>query len=313
VLVIGLCIGFAIGCPVDDDPNDNNGITIPTDPADTTDPVDSAFWFGEIYVKLIERIGEVSSEGYADITDSSGVDVAQIVNTQYICSAINAKWGTSFTPVSGTASQAANCEYLLKMIDKANGNSTTYGTSSYATKQVVDTVAVNDAVNRLIVPGDKFVALATSSDKAAYSTNGINWAAVTLPSNTDWQKITYGNDKFVATGSTDKAAYSTNGITWTAATMPSSANWSNVIYANDKFVTVAYNSDKAVYSTDGITWTAATMPSNVNWYSVIYGNGKFITVAANSDKAAYSTNGITWTAATMPSSAYWYSVTYEGD
>ncbi|MDR2477228.1 MAG: hypothetical protein LBD18_05540, partial [Treponema sp.] len=59
---------------------------------------------------------------------------------------INAKWGTSFQPAAGTATQAANCDYLLKMVDKANGNSASYGTGSYATKQVVDTVAVNDAV-----------------------------------------------------------------------------------------------------------------------------------------------------------------------
>jgi hypothetical protein len=81
----------------------------------------------------------------------SGVDMGQIANTQYVCNAINAKWGTSFTPVSGTATQAANCEYLLKMIDKANNGSTSYGTGSYATKQVVDKIAVDNAINLISV------------------------------------------------------------------------------------------------------------------------------------------------------------------
>ena len=49
------------------------------------DLVDSAFWFGEIYGNLIDRIGEISSEDYSG-------DMGQIANCQYVCNAINAKW-----------------------------------------------------------------------------------------------------------------------------------------------------------------------------------------------------------------------------
>jgi hypothetical protein len=71
------------------------------------------------------------------------------------------------------------------MVDKANGNSASYGTGSYATKQVVDTVAVNDAVNRLIVPGGKFVAIASNSDKAVGNAIPIRsaWNSCHDPSN----------------------------------------------------------------------------------------------------------------------------------
>ena len=51
----------------------------------------------------------------------------------------------------------------------------------------------------------------------------------------------------VASGS-DKAAYSTDGVTWTAATLPSSGYWYSVAYGGGKFVAVAYNSNKAAYS-----------------------------------------------------------------
>ena len=156
----------------------------------------------------------------------------------------------------------------------------------------------------------KFVAVAQDSDKAAYSTDGITWTAATLPSSASWSSVTYGNGKFVAVADGTEAAYSTDGINWTAATLPSSASWCSVTNGNGKFVAVAGGSDKAAYSTDGITWTAATLPSSASWSSVTYGNGKFVGVAGSSRKAAYSTDGITWTAATLPSSAYWYSVTY---
>lgn len=54
----------------------------------------------------------------------------------------------------------------------------------------------------------KFVAVAGSRyDKAAYSTDGINWSTSTLPSSASWYSVTYGNGKFVAVASSNKAAY----------------------------------------------------------------------------------------------------------
>ena len=159
----------------------------------------------------------------------------------------------------------------------------------------------------------KFVAVADTSRKAAYSTDGINWTASTLPYSR-WYSVTYGNGKFVAvTYSSNAVAYSTDGITWTASTLPSSADWKSVTYGDGKFVAVASDSSNAAYSTDGITWTANTLPSSTYWNSVTYGDGKFVAVSEGSstNNAAYSTDGITWTSSTLPSSTtYWQSATY---
>ena len=142
----------------------------------------------------------------------------------------------------------------------------------------------------------KFVAVSgktSSTNKAAYSADGINWTAATLPSSASWESVCYGNGKYVAVTSgtnnndnSSKAAYSTDGINWTETTLPSSGYWDSVCYGNGKFVAVSYNdSNKAIYSTDGITWTATTLPSSASWQSVCYSNGKFVTVATH--KAAY--------------------------
>ena len=157
----------------------------------------------------------------------------------------------------------------------------------------------------------KFVAVVYMSNKAAYSTDGINWTSSTLPSSAKWYSVTYGDGKFVAVASnSNKAAYSTNGINWTASTLPSSADWYSVTYGDGKFVVVAYNSDKSAYSTDGINWTSSTLPSSANWRSVTYGDGKFVVVTYTSNQSAYSTDGINWTSSTLPSSTSWQSVTY---
>jgi hypothetical protein len=267
--------------------------------------VDSAFWFKDIYDALMER------------KVNNTITMETTASTQYVCDAINAQWGTTLTPVAGTESQAANCEYLFKMIDIANNGTISSGTGSYATLQVVDKIAVDSALNTLWAShGNMFVAV--GKNKAAYSTDGINWTVspTELPG-LAWHGVTYGNGKFVAVAiDTNKAAYSTNGINWTVSPteLPGPA-WESVTYGNAKFVTVSFNNNKAAYSTDGINWTASPIetPGSDQWRSVTYGNGKFVAVGFNNNKAAYSTDGINWNVSpigTPGSSNQWYSVTY---
>jgi hypothetical protein len=144
--------------------NETEQPVIPVTPElpEPPEPIDPAFWFGEIHSALIARVGSTSSDDY---TGQTGEEMGQIANCQYVCNAINAKWQTTYVPVAGTELKAANCKYLLKMIDKANRNTTTYGTSEYATLQMIDTTAVNDAVNRLWKPAGKFVAVAYTATK----------------------------------------------------------------------------------------------------------------------------------------------------
>ena len=162
-----------------------------------------------------------------------------------------------------------------------------------------------------VVYGDgKYVTTANSSDKGAYSSDGINWMEMSMPSRSKWSSVIYGNGKFVAIASeTDKGAYSADGITWTEMSMPVSANWRTIAYGNGKFVAMAIGSNKGAYSTDGVTWTEFTLPATRNWTCVTYGNGKFVAMAYN-QYGAYSTDGINWVEMTLPTSTYWYGVTY---
>ena len=64
-----------------------------------------------------------------------------------------------------------------------------------------------------------------SNSVVAYSnSNGLGWRTSSLPTNSTWSKIAYGNGTFVAISSDNtRAAYSTNqGLTWTATSLPSS-------------------------------------------------------------------------------------------
>ena len=156
----------------------------------------------------------------------------------------------------------------------------------------------------------KYVAVAFNSDKGAYSTDGINWTEMSMPAVGSWI-VTYGNGKYVAVASGDtNGAYSTDGITWTQMTLPASRSWNGLTYGNGKFVAVAASIDKGAYSTDGVTWTEMSMPASRDWASVTYGDGKFVAVVVDSLYGAYSTDGITWTEMTMSASKIWRRVTY---
>jgi len=67
--------------------------------------------------------------------------------------------------------------------------------------------------------------IAGGTSIAAYSnSNGQGWRTTTLPTNSTWSHIVYGNGTFVAISSDNtRAAYSINqGLTWTATSLPSS-------------------------------------------------------------------------------------------
>ena len=89
-----------------------------------------------------------------------------------------------------------------------------------------------------------------------------------MPATRQWYSVTYGNGKFVAVASGTKgASYSTDGINWMSMPLPTSAEWRSVTYGNGEYVAVAYNSNKSAYwtaqTTYSITDTDITANSDV--------------------------------------------------
>jgi hypothetical protein len=180
--------------------------------ADEIKPAAPESWFNDIYLQLIKRTGPLTAEEYKG-------GMGQIITCQYARGSINRKKKSSPVPAIGTAPALAACEYLLKQIDRVNGGQTNYGTSVYATAQIIDTATVNGALKFIL--NDKFVPVAENSNKAAYSADGINWMPATLPCSASWAGVAYGNGKFIATAAYGiKAEYSADGKTWTETTLP---------------------------------------------------------------------------------------------
>jgi hypothetical protein len=240
---------------------------------------------------------------YSDDDNLGGDDMGQLVSKRYVLHMVDRYAGTNFEAACdarGDADmrQVPSMTWLLTMIDRVNGYGTSYRTGSYATRQAVTKTTVDGATKSLIISTNWIAG--GNGGKAAYSTDGINWTAVSDPKfgSISIRGIAYGGGKFVAGGNGGKAAYSTDGINWTAVSDPKFGN-SNILaiaYDGGKFV-AGGNGGKAAYSTDGINWTA-TDPKfgSINSIrGIAYGGGKFVAGGTNG-KAAYSTDGINWTA-----------------
>ena len=132
---------------------------------------------------------------------------AQVANVEYIHKLINQRWGIEVSYYPENAKLVANMEYLLMVVDRANLMLNGEATSSYAsdpvyaTKQAVDTIAVGDAVNRLITYKPMFYVTTTGNTSSfefyisAAGSFSINWGDGTVDNinKTDTTNTTYSH------------------------------------------------------------------------------------------------------------------------
>lgn len=98
----------------------------------------------------------------------------------------------------------------------------------------------------------KYVFWKRNASAAAYSTDGINWTLITVPSFSSSSKniyqMAYGNGKFLACVSTTEMITSTDGINWSV--IPNNIKSSqSIFFINGVFVNGSY-----YYSYDGLNW-----------------------------------------------------------
>jgi hypothetical protein len=140
-----------------------------------------------------------------------------------------------------------------------------------------------------------FTTVLYGSTQGYSSADGITWASTTLPSASNWTRVRYINNTFVAIASgTAAAAYSTNGTTWTAITTASSSAWSDITYANGIYVMTS-NTAGTTYqtSTDLTTWTTRSFPFSIT-ASNINTDGTTFYILAKKSYALTSTDSINW-------------------
>lgn len=179
----------------------------------------------------------------------------------------NAKLGAAYGP-DGFVLVAKGAYYI-----STNGYSHSYMGSCPAVN--VDDMAYGDG--KYVTLG-----LGSSGNTGWYYTWGGSWTQFTVPVTANWHRIIYAGGRFVAiaTGS-DNALCSEDGVNWEACKLPFSGSWNALAFGDGVYVALASGSDKVAYSTDGKIWKLAqnTLPDAWDNDALAYGDGKFVVVS----------------------------------
>ena len=177
--------------------------------------------------------------------------------------------------------------------------------------QITTAVAVNNQWTRVGYGGGRFVVVATSSStqRAAYSTDGgLTWTAGNLAAQA-WIDVAYGNGRWIAiagSGTTKYQRYSDDGgSTWTAQTPPAFANFAKrIIHDGTNFVALSSPTNGQIaYSTNGDAWVIKNLPSK-DCQDIAYGDGTYLVTQGSSTGSTLgfsrSTDLDTWETVTTP-------------
>jgi hypothetical protein len=134
-----------------------------------------------------------------------------------------------------------------------------------------------------------YIAVATFTDKSAWSANGTTWNAVVLPDTQAWKSPVYGNGLFVLGGGSSARVTIDNGASWTKYDFPSaSMGIYDLVYANGVFVATQTFNGNCLMSANGATWSLSALASGQTLEGrIVVGNGSFIVIPLNA-----ATNGI---------------------
>lgn len=195
---------------------------------------------------------------------------------------------------------------------------------TWATSNIPAMVALNmdGTFQNIIYGGDKFVAIAQNTNRAAYSSTGASWTLSTLPSSQMWVGIAHSGSQFVVAGGLNSIAYSSNGITWFSATSPASTGttWTSVAYGDGNYIALGENMGvfpiqyNAIRSTNGINWTSIPTPmSGRSFPKIAFGAGVWVAGSEVGGVIKYSTNnGVNWLDASDGFATPVNSIIYDG-
>ncbi len=268
-------------------------------------------------------------------TSTSVIPTHILASTKYILKQIDELNGDTQYEQNMSDNIIANLDYLKnvstllrntptcrlnKHCAAAHNQSIAYKTPKLTPQPIITTLPNNLLYHSVAYGDGTFIAVSlTHTNKAARSSDGVNWTSFSLPSYTRWWSITYATEinTWVATslnGQKTPVAYSTDGIYWSYTSLPwNGIDWGgNVTYGDGKFIVLDW-AYWGAYSTDGASWQRTNnLPIDTHWREAIWGDkdGLFVGVGGDTDKAIYSYDGLTWYPTSLPTTSRWKSVTY---
>ena len=170
--------------------------------------------------------------------------------------------GITFTKITSAVNDIMNIQFCNNLFFYfVNGKVTYYYTSSDGITITQRTAPFDMNSNDIICYGNgKYVLWKNNGTNAAYSTDGINWTLITLPTftagtNINIYNVTYGNGLFIGIANAKDMIISTDGINWSVIKNPINS-YGAIDFINGIFVYGSY-----YYSYNGFDW----IRTNINY------------------------------------------------
>lgn len=143
------------------------------------------------------------------------------------------------------------------------------------------------------------------------STDGANWTAEPLRTDSFINAVTFGSGLFVAAGGPGNILTSTNGVNWTPRLQVPDNTLFAVAYGNGRFVAGGYQ--VAYVSTNGLDWEDAGFVSPYI-RGLAFGNGRFVSAGDPVGQFPFwtSTDGVNWEPAAHQAYDYMENIAYGG-
>lgn len=264
-------------------------------------------------------------------TNNVYLQTSEFSSSSYRISSNGTSWTTVAAPAGADFARSAFGNGVFVMIPGFSaGSGTTPSTAYYSTDATNWTATsipamvpanIGGTFHDVVYGGDKFVAVAQNTNKAAYSFDGINWSLANLPATGEWYKIAYSGSQFVVVGGQDRVIYSSDGINWSSATSPAPAGttWQALAHGNGRYIALGTDtgsfpiSYQIIRSTDGINWTPASTPFSSMSPVLAFGGGVWVAASGSNAVIRYSTdNGTTWINSSGNPSPTARSIAYDG-
>ncbi|WP_188771616.1 Ig-like domain-containing protein, partial [Emticicia aquatilis] len=174
----------------------------------------------------------------------------------------------------------------------------------------------NGSYSALAYSGTSYVGVGTNGRGQIFSSPDFTtWTDRTPPNPKELYGVTHNGTKFLAVGRNTVLESTNDGVAWSEIATPA-YNFNTVTFGNSKFVATGQNTNTSIgaiaYSTNGgVSWTSANTADNY-YFKVKYVNGNFFALGTSNvppygAKIMQSADGITWTNITPTLSFSTYS------
>jgi hypothetical protein len=279
-----------------------------------------------IFVKVLSVLGlytgELSAEVWSIVSSGTNHDITGITWDGNRFIAVDSEGGILQSANATSWTRLQTGSFGFTEIVSGGGRyialegDSDYYESSDRVQWTIRSTGQSNWVNGGTYDGAKFV-LVGEYGTILKSSDGLSWSAVTSsPTNSDLERVTFGNGLYVAVG-LDGIFTSSNSTVWTKRIAATTYGFSDVAYSGGRFIATAFIDSKIFSSLNGILWTEKTIDTLSNtfpnlppWGNAVCGSANGFKIVCDSGKAFHTVSGSSLTTISTQTTSDFNDVAY---